>query len=709
MPLATNSDDAALRFRCPSCQAQVTALPHHAGTRRKCPKCDRPIKVPGAANSDEAHATSGSRKPATSDGAQPVAAGFGPERSRHLALVCGYCRTPVFATTDQIGQFIVCPECLESVEVTAAPSNPRPQVPEAPDPRAAAETRPPQREALPIPPGPKPPAGTPTTRSQSPDPDEDEFGLAEPGEMPRILGFELDDAGSEAPAPRPARQEQPAGSQDEAHAQFALEPPPHAADEEFGVLCRVCGTRLYARPSEIGTSRRCPDCSSEFVVSRPPDRVKRLAPAARTAAPVPSPPPDDDDEYQLAALDEAPSILPLGRNAAPADPGQEVASSVDDATLRELDADQEFGFSCGVCGTRLLGTSSDVGSLMECPDCGTQVPVPKPMQVPRKWKPKVLEAEEDFGLGAPDMQVFAPVANDPTGPTAQILKDAAAAVRSQRDDNPLHYFKDAPPTAVLRFLFTPECLLRWIPLAFLMAIVAWLIHFDIHPSVEGPMGRMVSLAAMVATAVFSLALVAYGAVVLLAVVTDTANGQVEVQSWPDATSYLDWLGDTLFVLNGVVVLLIPTGMLASLAAPGDSESSTKLILVLMFAAAVFHFGYPVLLISILESASRVGFYSAPIWRSLRGYTDCWLLLYTMTAPISIGLLVCFFFFTFGNFVANLIVAPIAVGLLLVYFRLTGWVVWRIRERIETAERQTDADDHEEIPRLPPAISETPRA
>lgn len=43
-------------------------------------------------------------------------------------------------------------------------------------------------------------------------------------------------------------------------------------DEEIGVDCHLCGTRLYARRRQIGQTVKCPDCHSSVLVKPPPVR-----------------------------------------------------------------------------------------------------------------------------------------------------------------------------------------------------------------------------------------------------------------------------------------------------------------------------------------------------------------------------------------------------------------------------------------------------
>jgi len=50
---------------------------------------------------------------------------------------------------------------------------------------------------------------------------------------------------------------------------------PKVDDTEYGVTCKVCGTRLYVRPSQTGKKIRCPDCFSEFPAPPPSPKKKQ--------------------------------------------------------------------------------------------------------------------------------------------------------------------------------------------------------------------------------------------------------------------------------------------------------------------------------------------------------------------------------------------------------------------------------------------------
>ncbi|GEM_PF-982492 len=95
-----------------------------------------------------------------------------------------------------------------------------------------------------------------------------------------------------APAATPARRAGPTAeaSKRPADVPVAEPPPPTAASpQEFGFECRLCRTRLYARPEQIGQEVTCPDCHSK-------NKVKPPKPQTKTPVLVE----DDDDGLQLS-------------------------------------------------------------------------------------------------------------------------------------------------------------------------------------------------------------------------------------------------------------------------------------------------------------------------------------------------------------------------------------------------------------------------
>ena len=132
----------------------------------------------------------------------------------------------MIATTGQTGQSMICEECLETVEVPAAPATSNLD-------RIASQP------------------GTPL----SPDP-----------------------ASAEQPAEQWKTQDPPSTQPDNSEADKVI-------PESFAVICAVCSTRIYANKSQIGSRIPCPDCYSTTQV-RSPKPVKKQVPKPADNEPV---------------------------------------------------------------------------------------------------------------------------------------------------------------------------------------------------------------------------------------------------------------------------------------------------------------------------------------------------------------------------------------------------------------------------------------
>ena len=95
-----------IRFRCPSCSATMRASETEAGEKRKCPKCDTTFRIPSASGSPSA----GSSPTA------PAKTSRKPKRKQKkeeslVPVVCGVCSTRIYATLEQVGTSVKCPDC----------------------------------------------------------------------------------------------------------------------------------------------------------------------------------------------------------------------------------------------------------------------------------------------------------------------------------------------------------------------------------------------------------------------------------------------------------------------------------------------------------------------------------------------------------------------------------------------------------------------
>ena len=118
-----SSSDSSVSYLCPRCQAKLTAHVEDAGQRRECPQCGKLVKVPGTSRAVPRH-RAGPVRPGESDAASAPGRGIA-----NLPVICPLCGTRMYATRQQMGQTMVCPDCLESVVVPdQAPPQRKPKV-----------------------------------------------------------------------------------------------------------------------------------------------------------------------------------------------------------------------------------------------------------------------------------------------------------------------------------------------------------------------------------------------------------------------------------------------------------------------------------------------------------------------------------------------------------------------------------------------------
>jgi DNA-directed RNA polymerase subunit M/transcription elongation factor TFIIS len=255
----------------------LTAQAEDAGQRQACPHCGKTLKVPGTTPSP-------TQRPAVSP---PEAAKPTPAPSvaglANIAVRCPVCGTRLYATREQAGKSLVCPDCLETVAVPpASPGAPARQAP----PSAGQSRSAPSANSA------RPPAASPSPTAPKPDDGggDDDLKLSAPIEIPaeHYLPQGLSDLLRETAGP--AAQD----ADDE-----MLVPPTTAREEqlaahdEYSIKCPVCDTLLYATEDKIGQQMTCPDCYSVVEITPPRPKPRRVNEVL-----------DTDYEGQLFALSE---------------------------------------------------------------------------------------------------------------------------------------------------------------------------------------------------------------------------------------------------------------------------------------------------------------------------------------------------------------------------------------------------------------------
>ena len=157
---------------------------------------------------------------------------------------------------------------------------------------------------------------------------------------------------------------------------------------------------------------------------------------------------------------------------------------------------------------------------------------------------------------------------------------------------------------------------------------------------------------------------------LLAILGDTAAGADDVQHWPAAAAFIDWVGSTFFVINSLALSVLAgkgLGWLLERIEPAGGLALVGTPVVL----------FPLLLLSMLEANSPLVPLSKAVCRSLvcnwRAWTGFYLetsLLLAVTGGIAIAATLP------GSLLLALpLLAMTMVASLMIYFRLLGRLAW----------------------------------
>jgi len=190
--------------------------------------------------------------------------------------------------------------------------------------------------------------------------------------------------------------------------------------------------RLKARPSQAGSTRRCPRCQFQFVV---PDAAQLAARGPRPeeypifkgdyrafsqsamAAEMPGVAecprchtriysPEEQIGHETACPDCGTIVLVSRRAEAPAKGGPSAVEEEGYALLDEFyrpaesspPAEVYIPVHCPVCNTLMHGTLEEVGKHLLCPDCYTPVEVPPPKAPAQEKPPLAHPVDEEYAI-----------------------------------------------------------------------------------------------------------------------------------------------------------------------------------------------------------------------------------------------------------------------------------------------------------------------
>lgn len=374
---------------------------------------------------------------------------------------------------------------------------------------------------------------------------------------------------------------------------------PAKTHQEFGIECMVCGTRMYAMLDQVGKKVKCPDCHSKVLV-KPPTKPPEAAPVYES----------DDDDFKLS----------------------EPVERADATYLPQPD----------------LRPDRDV----ESTGTGNADGMAKP-KMPRERLTVIAMRDDTLD----------------TLSKAQAELDEEDRARPKMPDQP---FK----TGIISFLFDAAALLRLVllTLAGHTTLASLVGAFSMADS--GPVQQFIAIILFGITAVLGLVFLFSASGCCAAIVQETANGYDKMEQWP-GFNLGDWMMDALYIINS----LFASGALGSL--PCMLVASPEITMVAGAVTGITLF--PVFLLSAMDQGSPLGFVSREIWQSVRTASQLWLKFYLLSVVFAVvGLLATYFLArsmaATGGFVIGAFFSAILVATAMIYCRLLGRLAWRLSER-----------------------------
>jgi DNA-directed RNA polymerase subunit M/transcription elongation factor TFIIS len=426
------------------------------------------------------------------------------------------------------------------------------------------------------------------------------------------------------------------------------------------VECRVCQTRMYGSPDQVGHELKCPDCGARTKVPPPPTKKPKNIPAAM-----------EGEQYELYEPDMQP--LP--------------------SALKE--AEPKFiAIKCRQCDTLMYATERQVGDIVTCPDCGKKHKVPAP---PRpKPVPSVLASDAetprlDPAAAPPERPpVIIPPRRKLDYEEQQEAEYARAVEESRRTGKPMKIDSRGRPimprwplvTGVWRMLLTEEIISRWILLSLVLGFAGQFLGEALLTPLQG-MAEAIKLIFTVIGGVLAAAWLAMAAPLVVAIVGESSDGEDKLHQAPRLLAF-DWFGELFSVVTAASLAGLCGLGTWHLARLVQLEPVLSAALVVMVVLIVL----PVALLSTLLEGTPLGVLSPRLASSLGRCAGYWLLFYLQSFFLAavVGGAGWIIWHALGARPGDettllWLLSPIAVAAVLIDMRLLGRLAWWLSARM----------------------------
>lgn len=341
---------------------------------------------------------------------------------------------------------------------------------------------------------------------------------------------------------------------------------------------------------------------------------------------------DFDDDIPLAPVE------PAKRKGLPVDmelpaSGPALAGVLDDIVLTssalDIGADpareEDFAFSCKVCGTRMMAPKARIGKNVRCPDCFSEFQIPEP-KVQKKPRTVVLDHE------IADVKFVKPEGNSvresrvSKARTDELLEKAQAEVDAERDElEGITASFDSQRWIALLFWFCRDPLLVFIVVFFGLFCAIWFPMVTAAPELFQATERLGVILQAVIFLVPSIPV--FGSLLALGmcVLTTVANQYHRIQDWP-FTRTGEMAGEVIMVLAALAIASIPGGMVGTgLASLVESHITTAL-----FGLMSTWLLFPFFLLSMADNNAITEPFSKSVFESFKLKPDAWGAMYLQT-------------------------------------------------------------------------------
>jgi Zn finger protein HypA/HybF involved in hydrogenase expression len=491
------------------------------------------------------------------------------------------------------------------------------------------------------------------------------------------------------------------------------------------VVCKLCNSRYYAKPVEMGKILKCPDChtgnmvvpildkkilggvaSSSAIPTQPTPQPE--APTSFTAPSNAATVPHDDDELKLSEPIEVAPYRTLaadnehlesylremqrlsGGNKNPASPANPEVATPEATTPPVAPSPPNVGPTLATAYAEDSFSGVGVGARVNAPYPAVPTP-PKP--APRSWKVDDLNAAVEVRQPPPAPDAPAREARE-SSPAPNIAAPSSVGTHHPA----IGWDKRYPFTSGIIEIFQQgQVLSRWFTVALLVAAQIFMLTIVDKKSLSEDASEMVAALFIVVVLVFSvIPTVMAMSSFTLAIFEDTANGENMISSWPEF-SFLELFQGSLYILGSLTITGIP-GLIMALffydyVFYDDSRHSMILSIAfgsLFILLSCFIF-FPVVFTSMLETGSVGEPISTTILKSFRTMFSRWMMFYFVGTLLTIILLGTIFVMIALIPYLNIFIIIPASGIItacpIVYMRLLGRLAMLYRDHLAELEEQ----------------------